>query len=165
MVLEQSCHIVRRMAQIDQSRSLSPAEWKYAQLEKEGLAIVFGVKNNQYLLGRKFTILSDHKPLRHLFCESRPLPPMASAHTHALSSDTECLRLCHWQETRVRKEDSTAWWDSGAYGVAAVLTCERQQAPHFDVRRFYCEARNDRTWEEGCTAMQANCVEVLGPLP
>ena len=61
------------------SRSLSPAERKYAQLEKEGLAIVFGVKKfNQYLLGRKFKIYSDHKPLQHLFSESRPVPAMAS---------------------------------------------------------------------------------------
>ena len=44
------------------SRSLAPAE-KYAQLEKEGLAILFGVKKkNQYLLDRKFAILSDHNP-------------------------------------------------------------------------------------------------------
>ena len=62
------------------SRSLSPAEKKYAQLEKEGLAIVFGVKKfHQYLMGRRFTIYSDHKPLQHLFSESRPVPAMASA--------------------------------------------------------------------------------------
>ena len=62
------------------SRSLSPAEKKYAQLDKEGLAIVFGVKKfHGYLLGRKFVIHSDHKPLQYLFSETRPVPPLASA--------------------------------------------------------------------------------------
>ena len=62
------------------SRSLSPAEKRYAQLDKEGLAIVFGVKHfRQYLLGRHFTIYSDHKPLQHLFSENKAIPPMASA--------------------------------------------------------------------------------------
>ena len=47
------------------SRTLSPAEVKYSQLDKEVLSIVYGVKNfHQYLYGRKFTILSDHKPLK-----------------------------------------------------------------------------------------------------
>ena len=62
------------------SRSLAPAERKYAQLDKEGLAIIFGVKNfRQYLLGRHFTIYSDHKPLQHLFSENKAIPAMASA--------------------------------------------------------------------------------------
>jgi hypothetical protein len=63
------------------SRSLSPAERKYAQLDKEGLSIVFGVKRfHQYLAERKFTIISDHQPLQHLFNATKGIPPMASAH-------------------------------------------------------------------------------------
>ena len=62
------------------SRSLSPAEKKYSQLDKEGLAIVFGVKKfHQYLAGRTFSIYSDHKPLQHIFAEDRPIPAMTSA--------------------------------------------------------------------------------------
>ena len=62
------------------SRSLAPAEKKYSQLDKEGLAIVFGVKRfHQYLVGRHFCILSDHKPLQHLFRETSGIPVLASA--------------------------------------------------------------------------------------
>ena len=62
------------------SRTLAPAERKYSQLEKEGLAIVFGVKRfHSYLFGRRFTITSDHKPLRYLFKENSATPPLASA--------------------------------------------------------------------------------------
>ena len=62
------------------SRSLAPAEKKYSQIEKEGLAIIYGVKRfHQFLLGRYFIVYSDHKPLQYLFSESRPVPAMASA--------------------------------------------------------------------------------------
>ena len=49
-------------------------------MEKEGLAIVCGVKKfHHYLYGRKFRINSDHKPLQYLFSENRTVPAMASA--------------------------------------------------------------------------------------
>ena len=62
------------------SRTLSAAEKGYSQLDKEGLAIVFAVKRfRQYLYGRAFTIVTDHKPLMSLFSETKCIPPLASA--------------------------------------------------------------------------------------
>ena len=62
------------------SRALAPAEWCYSQLDKEALAIVFGVReSHQYIYGCPFSIHSDHKPLQHLFGEHRAIPPMASS--------------------------------------------------------------------------------------
>jgi len=49
------------------------------QLEKDGLAVMFGVKSfHQYLHGCHFLIFSDHLPLRHLFSETKAVPPIAS---------------------------------------------------------------------------------------
>ena len=62
------------------SRSLSTAERKYSQLDKEALAIVFGVTRfHQFVYGRQFTLYSDHKPLIHIFGETKSVPAMASA--------------------------------------------------------------------------------------
>ena len=62
------------------SRTLSSAKRKYTQLDKEALSNVFGVKHfHQYLYGRKFIIMSDHKPLQYLLGETCGIPPMASA--------------------------------------------------------------------------------------
>ena len=61
------------------SRTLTQAEQNYSHLDKEALAIVFGVKKyHQYLYGRQFEIKTDHKPLTHIFHESKGIPSMAS---------------------------------------------------------------------------------------
>ena len=62
------------------SHSLTQAEKNYAQLDKEGLAIIVGIiRFHQYIYGRNFTIYSDHKPLQHIFNETKPIPTMPSA--------------------------------------------------------------------------------------
>lgn len=49
------------------SRALTQTEKGYAQIEKECLAIVFGMeKFHQYTYGRKTTVQSDHKPLENI---------------------------------------------------------------------------------------------------
>lgn len=49
------------------SRSLSDSETRFAQIEKELLAVVFACqKFHYYIYGRKITVRSDHKPLVHI---------------------------------------------------------------------------------------------------
>ena len=49
------------------SKKLSETERKYATIEKECLAIVWGIKKfTNYLYGREFVIQTDHKPLTYL---------------------------------------------------------------------------------------------------
>ncbi len=61
------------------SRTLTAAEKNYSQLEKEGLAVLFGVKKfHKYLYGHKFVICTDHKPLLSLLSELKAVPQMAS---------------------------------------------------------------------------------------
>ena len=62
------------------SRSLAQAERSYSQLDREGLAVVFGVKKfHMYLYGRDSLITTDHKPLLGLFKEDKPTPVLASS--------------------------------------------------------------------------------------
>ncbi|UYV77366.1 K02A2.6-like [Cordylochernes scorpioides] len=62
------------------SRTLTEAEKHYSQLEKEALSIVYGCeKFRQYLLGRSFVLVTDNRPLMHLFSPHKPIPLCAAS--------------------------------------------------------------------------------------
>lgn len=84
------------------SRTLSKAESNYAQIEREALSIVFGVKKfHQYLFGRKFTLLTDHRPLTSIFGPHTGIPSLAASRMQRWA----LLLSAHQYEIKYRKSD------------------------------------------------------------
>lgn len=62
------------------SRALTAAEQNYSQLDREALAIIFATTQfYNYLLGNKFTLVTDNQALSRIFASNNQLPRMTSA--------------------------------------------------------------------------------------
>ena len=62
------------------SRTLNKHEKMYSQLDKEGVAIIFGLKKfHQYVYGRHFTLITDNKALSRIFDNKTAIPTLAAA--------------------------------------------------------------------------------------
>ncbi len=60
------------------SKTLTDTQRRYSQIQKEALAIVFALhKFHQFLYGRRFILVTDHKPLTSLFGPSKATPTLA----------------------------------------------------------------------------------------
>ena len=61
-------------------RTVNRAERNYSQIDKEALALVWGIRKfNHYLYGRRFTLVTDHQPLTAIFHPEKGIPAMTAA--------------------------------------------------------------------------------------
>lgn len=61
------------------SQTLTRIQQRYSQIDKEAYSITFGIRKfHQYLYGRKFTLVTDNKPISQIFSESKGLPTMSA---------------------------------------------------------------------------------------
>ena len=93
------------------SKTLSPTQRKYSQIQKEALAIIFALsKFHQFLYGRKFILVTDHKPLLNLFSPTQPTPALAAN------------RLARWSLTLSQYDYTIEYRKSSAHGNADALS-------------------------------------------
>ena len=75
------------------SKSLTPAEKNYAQINKEALAIVWAVKRFLlYIFGREFTLNKDHKLLTSIFHPAKNIPAIVATRLSKYAMFLACLQ-------------------------------------------------------------------------
>ena len=73
------------------SRALTETEKRYAQIEKELLAVVFECNRfSQYIYGQPVTVESDHQPLETIMKKSLDKAPARIAKDDAKSARLRC---------------------------------------------------------------------------
>uniref|UniRef100_A0A183C855 RNA-directed DNA polymerase n=1 Tax=Globodera pallida TaxID=36090 RepID=A0A183C855_GLOPA len=93
------------------SRSLTPAEQNYGQIEKEALALVEAVKRfHKMIFGRKFTLLTDHQPLKKIFGNKDGVPK----HSHN--------RLVRWSLILTAYDFEIQYVNTEKFGQADALS-------------------------------------------
>jgi hypothetical protein len=84
-------------------RTLQPHERQYGQIDKEALAIIFRLtKFHEFLAGRQFCIITDHKPLIGLFSQMKPFPDQISP------------RMLRWE---IGNADALSRWKGGKTAI------------------------------------------------
>ena len=93
------------------SKSLTPAEQNYSQIEKEGLALIYAVtKFHKYIFGRKFILMTDHKPLLSIFGAKKGIP------VHSAS------RLQRWSLKLLAYDFEIRYTSTHEFGHADILS-------------------------------------------
>ncbi|XP_062704639.1 uncharacterized protein K02A2.6-like [Aedes albopictus] len=93
------------------SRSLTPAESRYSQIEKEALGLLYAVtKFHRMIYGRQFVLQTDHKPLLAIFGSKRGIPPYTAN------------RLQRWALTMLLYDFRIEYVSTDHFGHADILS-------------------------------------------
>ncbi|KAI4883685.1 hypothetical protein NFI96_009381, partial [Prochilodus magdalenae] len=113
------------------SCTLNKAESHYAQIERVALGIVFGVRKfHQYLFGRNFTLLTDHRPLTTIFGPHVGIPSLAASRMQRWA----LLLSAHTYDIKYQKSELHANAD-GLFRLPLLVThAEKKQA---DISYFW----------------------------
>lgn len=109
------------------SRTLHSHERRYSQLDKEATAIMFGINKFQnYLMGRSFTIVTDHKPLLGIFDPKRPIPHVLSPRLTriALILTSYSYDIIHKPGTQIGHADGLSRWPQPVPEQAEPQLCD-----------------------------------------
>ena len=94
------------------SKTLSPTQRRYSQIQREALAVIFGLKKfHHFLYGRKFILVTDHKPLVAMFNPAKGTPTIAAN------------RLARWALTLSQYEYTVEYQSTKDHGNADALSC------------------------------------------
>lgn len=146
------------------SRSLTKPEKNYAQIDKEALGLVWGVKRfNQYLYGREFTLITDHQPLMSIFNPHKGIPTTAAArmqrwalflggHQYKIEfkrtgdhANADGLSRLPLEDGKHRQEDSSA---------LDMFTLSQIESVPITAEMVQAETRRDKTISQVYTATQ-----------
>lgn len=133
------------------SRSLSTTEQRYAQIEREALGLYWGIKKfGLYLEGRRFTLITDHKPLKFIMNPDKAVPVTAAARIQRWSlflgafsyqiqyrptlqhANCDGLSRLPLAERPTEKADDTAMFYTGIPNTLPVTAKEVRQATRKD---------------------------------
>ncbi|KAI2665215.1 Retrovirus-related Pol polyprotein from transposon 17.6 [Labeo rohita] len=127
------------------SRKLSPAETRYAAVEKEALAVKWAVLElKYYLLGRRFTLLTDHAPLQWM---ARAKETNARVTRWFLALQDFHFEVRHRAGVANANADGLSWIWAGYSGLSGVTPHPPLIPPH---PKFVCfRTGQDIAWGGG----------------
>ena len=89
----------------------SDTQRRYSQVQKEALSVIYGIqKFHHFFYGRKFILITDHKPLLALFNPQKGTPSMAAN------------RLARWALTLSQYDYSIEYRRTSEHGNADALS-------------------------------------------
>lgn len=136
------------------SRTLHTHERRYSQLDKEAASIMFGIqKFHNYLIGRSFTIVTDHKPLLGIFDPKKPMPSMISPRLTriALALTAHSYDIVYKPGSQIGNADGLSRWpqpvpDEPEQELSEILLmAEAPQDFPFDADQIAAETKKDKT--------------------